>query len=348
MRNRPMTSHPLVQLTLTRLREFMREPEAVFWVVVFPIVLAAALGVAFRTQGAEPVHCGVIDVAGRAEVVEALRGARGVAVTVLAPDRADRALRDGQVEVIVIPGAPPAYRFDPTRPESRLARLAVDEALQRAAGRADRFTAAERPLDVVGARYIDWLVPGLLGMNIMGTGMWGIGFSIVPARSRKLLKRLAATPMARSHYLLAQILARLVFLAVEVGVLVGFSWLVFSVPVRGTWVALAVVSVLGAMAFAGLALLVSARARTIEAVSGIMNVVLLPMWVCSGVFFSSAHFPAAVQPAIQALPLTALNNGLRAVMLDAAPLSALVAELAILAAWAVISFLLAVRVFRWR
>jgi ABC-type multidrug transport system permease subunit len=348
MSSRPVASHALVQLTLMRLREFVREPEAVFWVVVFPIVLAAALGIAFRTTGEEVVHVGVQDGPGRAEVEAALGASGGLVVSVVAPDRADRALRDGQVQVVVIPGSPPAYRFDPTRPESRLARLAVDGALQRAAGRVDRFAAGEQKLDVIGARYVDWLVPGLLGMNIMGTGMWGIGFSIVYARYRKLLKRFAATPMARSHYLLAQMLARLVFLAAEVAALVGFAWLVFSVPVRGSLVGLATVAVVGAAAFAGLGLLVASRARTIEAVSGLMNFAMLPMWVLSGVFFSSANFPAAAQPAIHALPLTALNDALRAIMLDGASLAGVADELLILTAWAAGSFALALRLFRWR
>jgi ABC-type multidrug transport system permease subunit len=348
MTERSFASRPLVQLTLMRLREFVREPEAVFWVVIFPIVLAAALGIAFRTQGDEPVHVGVVAGPGSEPVFSALNASKGIAVTTVTRARADRALRDGEVQVVVLPGAPPTFRFDPTRPESRLARLAVDEALQRAAGRADRFAAGEQRLEVVGSRYIDWLVPGLLGMNIMGTGMWGIGFSIVYARSRKLLKRLAATPMARSHYLLAQMLARLVFLAAEVAALVGFAWLVFSVPVRGSVPALALVSLVGATAFAGLGLLVACRARTIEAVSGLMNVAMLPMWVLSGVFFSSAHFPAAAQSVIHALPLTALNDALRAVMLDGASLAGVGGELLVLSAWALASFALALRLFRWR
>ena len=348
MTERPISSHPLVQLTLTRLREFVREPEAVFWVVIFPIVLAAALGIAFRTQGDEPVHVGVVAGPGSDPVVAALKASHGIDVTEVTPKRADLALRDGQVQVVVLPGVPPTYRFDPTRPESRLARLEVDAALQRAAGRVDRFAAGEQKLEVVGSRYIDWLVPGLLGVNIMGTGIWGISFSIVTARSKRLLKRMAATPMFRSHYLLAQMLARLAFLVLEVATLLVFAWAAFAVPVRGTLVTLALVAVLGAMAFAGLGLLVSSRARTVEAVSGWVNLVQVPMWVLSGVFFSSAHFPAAAQPVIHALPLTALNDALRAVMLDGASLAGLGGELLILSAWALVSFGLAVRLFRWR
>lgn len=339
--------HPLVELTRVRILEFVREPEAVFWVIVFPALLAFALGIAFRGKGEEPVRAGVVAGPGSAEVEVALRQSPRVVVRTLPPDRADLALRDGEVHVVVAPGTPPVYRFDASRPESRLARLVVDDALQRAAGRVDRFAAGEQRLEVVGSRYIDWLVPGLVGMNVMGTGMWGIGFSIVWARTKKLLKRLAATPMSRADYLLAQLLARLVFLVVEVGALLVFAWLVFGVPMRGSLITLSAVTLVGAVAFGGLGLLVASRVRTIEAVSGWMNLVMVPMWVVSGVFFSSSNFPAVTLPVIRALPLTALNDALRAVMLDGASLVAVAPEMGILAVWTAVSFVLALRVFRW-
>jgi ABC-type multidrug transport system permease subunit len=340
--------HPLVELTLTRLREFGREPEAVFWVFVFPILLALGLGIAFRSQGEPPVHAGVREGSGAEALGVTLARDARIRVHLLPPGGEDHALRNGEVDVVVVAGTPPAYRFDPTRPESRVARLVVDAALQRAQGRTDAFAPREERVEVVGSRYIDWLVPGLLGMNIMSTGMWGMGFSIVLSRSKKVLKRLAATPMSRAHYLLAQLLARLVFLVMEVGALLIFARLAFGVPIRGSILTLAGTCVLGALAFGGLALLIAARARTIEAVSGWMNFVMMPMWVLSGVFFSSAHFPAVAQPFIRALPLTALNETLRGVMLDGAPVTALGSQVAILGAWAVVCFGAAMRVFRWR
>lgn len=340
--------HPLVELTLARLREFTREPEAVFWVFFFPILLAFGLGIAFRTQGEPPVHAGVRSGPGAAALVQTLQQSRAIRVRTLEPHQEDRALRNGEVEVIVVASDPPTYRFDPTRPESRVARLVVDAALQRARGRADVFAPREQRVEVVGSRYIDWLIPGLLGMNIMGTGMWGIGFSLVMARSKRILKRLAATPMSRADYLLAQLLARLFFLVLEVGALLVFAWLAFGVPVRGSLVTLSGVAVLGALSFGGLALFIAARPQTIEAVSGWMNFVMMPMWVLSGVFFSSAHFPAVAQPFIRALPLTALNEALRAVMLDGASLAAIAPQVGILAAWGAICFGIALRIFRWK
>lgn len=342
----------LVELTLVRLREIVREPEQVFWVFVFPLVLAAALGVAFRNRAPETVRVGVLASAPAAEeMATALRAADGLAVELLPDDSAAaRALRVGTVAIVVAgrDAGAAEYRFDPSRPEARLARLVANEALQRGAGREDPVAVREAPVSARGSRYIDFLIPGLLGLNLMGTGIWSIAFSIVTARNKKLLKRLAATPMSRAEYLLSFLLSRLVFLVAEVVLLVGFGMLVFGVPVRGSFVTLGVVCLIAALAFSSLGLLVASRARTVEAVSGLANLVMLPMWILSGVFFSSANFPAMIQPAIQALPLTATVDALRATMLQGVPLASLGAPLLVILGWLVVSFAVALRIFRWR
>lgn len=340
--------HPLIELTLARFREFLREPEAVFWVFAFPVIMTCALGIAFRSRGDEPVIAGVVDQAGADHIVSSLERAGGFTIRRIAPDDVERAVRDGRVPVVVVPGAPPAYRFDQARAESQVARLAVDAALQRAAGRTDAFAADERPVARVGSRYIDWLVPGLLGMNIMSTGLWGVGFSIVQARTKKLLKRLVATPMSKAHYLLSHVLSRLLFLALEVVVIIGFAWLFFDVKVHGALGSLAALALVGALSFGGLGLLLASRARTIEAVSGLMNLVMLPMWVLSGVFFASTNFPDSMQPFIRVLPLTALNDALRGIVNEGLSLAAVAGEMAILTAWGIVSFVLSLRLFRWQ
>jgi ABC-2 type transport system permease protein len=348
---RSWSDHPLVQLTRVRYREFFREPEAVFWVFVFPVLLAAGLGVAFRNRAPDRTVVAVVESSASAsEAAAALRREQGLEVRVLSDSAAREALRTGDVSLAVAarPDGGVEYRYDDTRPESRTARLLVDDALQRANGRRDPVPTADRLLRDRGARYIDFLVPGLLGMNLMGSGIWGIGFAIVDARRKHLLKRLVATPMSRTQYLASFVLSRLTFLVLEVALLLGFAVLVFGVPVRGSPAALAGVCLLSALAFASLGLLLAARPRTVEGVSGIMNLVMLPMWIFSGVFFSSSRFPDAVQPLIKALPLTAVNDALRATMLRGAGLSQLVPELAVIAAWLVMSFALAVRLFRWR
>jgi ABC-type multidrug transport system permease subunit len=348
MTDRGGAAHPLIELTLARLREFLREPEAIFWVFAFPLLLAFALGIAFRSKGETPVHVGVVDGPGAPAVASVLARGGGLDVRLVPAGREDAALRDGEVEILVVPGEPPTYRFDPTRAESRLARLAVDQVLQRAGGRGDVFAAREERVTVPGSRYIDWFIPGLLGLNIMGTSLWSVGYAIVQARTRKLLKRLVATPMSRGQYLVAYMLARLVFLGLEVVPLLAFGWFVFGVPVRGSLVSLTAVAFLGAASFGGIGLLIASRARTVEAVSGLMNAVSVPMWVLSGVFFSAANFPAATQPFIHALPLTALNDAMRAIMLDGHSILAVARPLAVLAAWGGVSFAAALKMFRWQ
>ncbi|HLG14382.1 MAG TPA: ABC transporter permease [Blastocatellia bacterium] len=360
--------HPLVQLTLARLREFIREREAVFWVFVFPVLLAFALGIAFRNTAPEITPVAIEDgtvvrapavTLSAADLAQSLSQTDGLHATVMAPEQAAKALRTGKVALVIRPGrnAQPRvgdatatfdYRYDPTRPESRMARLAVDDAVQRAMGRADVARAGDETVSEPGARYIDYLIPGLIGLNLMGSGMWGLGFAVVQARTRKLLKRFAATPMRRSHYLLSFMLSRLVFLFLEVAAVIGFAWGVFSVSVHGSLIDLVVISLLGAMTFAGLGLLVASRPKTIEGVSGWMNLVMLPMWLLSGTFFSASRFPEFLQPFIKALPLTALNDSLRAVMSEGAPLAVSWLEISILVAWGVASFALALRLFRWQ
>jgi len=340
--------HPLFQLALARMREFYREPEAVFWVFGFPIVLAFALGLAFRNTGPGKLQVGVAAGPGDSALVAVLDSSPRLIATVLDSATARTRLRTGRIALLVMPGDPLVYRYDTTRTESGLARLQVDEVVQRARGRKDVAAVRDDRVVAPGSRYIDFLIPGLLGMNLLGSGIWGVGFSVVQARQKKLLKRYMATPMKRSDYLLSFILSRLVFLIVEIGFLVGFGWLMFGVAVRGSLATLGGVAILGAFAFAGLGLLVASRARTIEGVSGLMNLVMLPMWILSGTFFSYSRFPDAMIPFVKALPLTALNDALRAVMIDGAALATLGAPLAIVIAWGAVSFVIALRIFRWR
>lgn len=342
--------HPLVALTRTRILEFVREPEALFWVFAFPIIMALVLGFAFRDRPPDPVPVGVVTGPTAAELTQALTKA-GTVKPAPYPSLADglEALRTGKITLLVVEDAGSlVYHFDRTRPDARIARLEVDDAIQRARGRTDPSPAREDLVHEKGSRYIDFLLPGILGLNLMGTGIWGIGFSIVNARLKKTLKLMVATPMRKAHYLLAQMLSRFVFLVIEVAVILAFGVLAFQVPVRGSLGLVAVVTFLGALSFGGIGILVAARARTLEAANGLMNLVMVPMWLLSGVFFSSERFPKAAQPLIQALPLTALNNALRAVMLEGRSLPAIAGELAIIAAWGLVAFAVGLKIFRWQ
>lgn len=345
---------PLGQLVLARLREFWREPEAVFWVYGFPILLTLALGIAFRNQPAANERVAIAEAPEAKTIQAALQKDKRFEVTIHDLTECCRQLRTGKIDVVIIPASLPkakdgkrTYLFDPNRPEGRLARNVVNNALQVDAGRREVIPTEDEKFDEPGGGYVEFLVPGLLGMGLMGGGLWGIGFVTVDMRIRKLLKRFLATPMRKADFLAALMISRLVFMVPEVLILLVFAKLAFNVTIAGNLLALLALVLLGSLTFAGLGLLVASRAKTIEAVSGLMNLVMLPMWLFSGVFFSSERFPEAMQGFIKVLPLTPLISSLRAVMLDGSSLASQWQEIGILAAWGGVSFAIALRWFRW-
>jgi ABC-type multidrug transport system permease subunit len=340
-------SNPLLQLTLWRVREFLREPEALFWVFAFPVLMTFALGLAFKNRGPQPVKIAVQRHAGAAELAAALDSTKVVRAIVLDSSEARQQLRTGKVTLVLVPGLGVTMIYDSTREDAVRSRLVVDDQLQRINGRHDAVMVNQVKVTEVGSRYVDFLLPGLLGMNIMGTGMWSIGFYIVRTRSNRLLKRLLATPMSKPQFVMAQMTSRLWFLGLEAGALLLFGYLAFGIGIHGSIVSLALLILLGATSFAGLGVLIASRAKTIEGVSGLMNVTMMPMWILSGVFFSASNFPDAMQPFIKLLPLTALNDAMRAVMTDGATLASQAGPIAVMAVWGIVTFGVALKIFRW-
>jgi ABC-type multidrug transport system permease subunit len=342
---------PLWELAICRLRMFYRQPEAVFWTYGFPLIMLTALGLAFREESKEKV---LVDIIGpQAAALETQLAANPrFKIKRPAPEEWRKRLQSGKTSLVIetgeSPTAPPRFWTEPHRAESLFAREAVENDLLRGTTAGDAPRYAESHLEEVGSRYIDFLLPGMIGMNLMGGGMWGIGFVLVDMRVRKLLKRFLATPMRRSDFLVSIMLVRLLFAVFDMVFLAVFGYLAFGVECRGSIPALAAVMVIGGASFAGIGLLVASRAQTIEMISGLMNLIMMPMWIASGVFFSAERFPEFFQPVIQALPLTCLVNALRGVMLDGDSLAAQWKPLLLLVAWGSISFTVALRIFRWR
>jgi ABC-type multidrug transport system permease subunit len=335
----------LYQLTSVRFRLILREPEAIFWIFIFPILLAVGLGIAFRNRPADVLQVGATTT----QLTQALAADKGLTAATMDEAAGTRALATGSILLLAIQRPDGvAYKYDDTNPDARTASLVANQAIQAAAGRRDAIPATNQLVHETGARYIDFVVPGLLGMNLMGSAMWGLGFSIVEARQKKLLKRLVASPMPRWQYLASFLLSRLAMLVIEVAAFLGFAWLAFGVPFRGSLFQLAFLCVLTSLVFSALGLLVASRARTMEAVSGLMNLVMLPMWILSGVFFSASRFPAVIQPLVRALPLTAAIDAMRGNMLQGLSITQMLSPLAILAAWFIVPFAISLRIFRWR
>ncbi len=344
------STNSLWSLSAVRLKLFFREPGSMFWTFGFPLLVTVALGVAFRNQGQAKTPVAIVAGPDAARVAAALAGERVVAARIVDADEATRELRTGQVALAIeapAPGAPLVFRYDPSRPEAQAARRQVDDLLQNHAGRRDVVPTRDETAVSRGGRYVDWLVPGLLGLQLLNGAMWGAAFNIVNARQRKLLKRLAATPMRRGNYLLSYRVSGLVFVPLQVLVLFAFARLTFGVVIQGSALAVLGLAFLGSWAFAGLGLLCASRAQNSETANGLINLVTLPMMVFSGVFFSSSRFPAVLQPVIRLLPLSAFNEALRHVVNDGASILSQGFPIGVLAVWTAVTSILAVRLFRW-
>jgi ABC-2 type transport system permease protein len=339
-------------LLMARMLELKREPEVVFWVFVFPLLLALGLGIAFRKQPEGAIPVAIVEGGGsqnaQALLAQSLQHDRFKAEALTA-EEAHKGFRVGKYDLVIEPSANGGfeYRYDPARPESVLARSEVNDALQSAAGRKDAVSTKTVTSSEPGSRYIDFLIPGLLGMNLMNSGMWGIGFALVDMRQRKLLKRFVGTPMRRGDFLLALASSRLILMIIEVGLLLAFGVIFFHMRVLGSIGAIALIAGIGSLTFGGVGLLTASRAQKIESVSGLINLVMMPMWIFSGVFFSYERFPSVIHPLIKALPLTALNDALRASILEGTPLLHQWPRLGVMALWGGVSFVLALKWFRW-
>lgn len=339
---------PLLELTKARIREFVREKGILFWVFAFPLLMAVGLGVAFRDKPVEPPRVAVIGGKNAPEV-KALLASKEVQAERMSKAEAARALKRAKVDVVVEwNNGRPALRYDAMADKAPLARALTTDVLERAAGRKDRMNVTAKPETRPGARYVDFLIPGLIGMNLMGTSMWGVGYNLVLARKRRLLRRYAVTPMRRSDFLLSYFVSRCLFLVIELTVLITFGWVTFGTRVQGNLLLVPVVALLGASSFAAISLVIGARVENTESANGWMNFVQLPMWVLSGAFFSYERFPEALHEPIRLLPLTALCDALRVVYAGEASFRTLGHDVIVLGVWSLVGYLIAARTFRWQ
>jgi ABC-2 type transport system permease protein len=349
-KKRTLAEHQFIQMVTARLREFWREPAAIFWVYVFPLVMLLALGTAFRNRPVETVVVALVDEAPDGDFAQRLDAdVRFRELRFVDTDEGKRLLRAGNVDLVIDRNDDGefVFHFDPTRSTAIIARNATNQLVQEAAGRTDPATVHAKEFKEPGGRYIDFLVPGMIGMGLLGGGLWGVGFAVVDLRIRKLLKRYLATPMNRSYFLASIMFSRLLFTIPEMVFLIVFSRLFYGVVCFGHYWELALLVVLGSIEFAGIGLLVASRAKTLETVSGLMNLVSLPLWMASGIFFSIERFPDAIQPMLRVLPLAPLLTAMRGVMLEGLTLGDQLPEIGIVLAWTVGSFALALFWFRW-
>ncbi|MBF0441062.1 MAG: ABC transporter permease [Oligoflexales bacterium] len=344
--------NPLYQLVKMRILDFVRDPAAIFWTFGFPIVLAIGLGTAFHQQ--EPLS-GKIAVVGPAasRVIPALGTGKGIVLAKMDEAGAMMELNKGDLDLVLLARENLErkieldYHFDMMQPGALGIRCHINDSVQKYFGSLDSIPSKDIIGRERGGRYIDFLLPGLIGMNIMGSCMWGMGYNIVDSRRRKLLKRFAVTPMRRSHFLLSFFLSRLIFLFFEVVIITLFGYLAFDVRISGSLPALCFAALCSTMAFSGVSLLVASRTASTEVAAGWMNFVQLPMWLLSGSFFSYKRFPEIFLPFIKALPLTATNDAFRIIFNQSGSIESVAVECLILIAWALVGFVVSLKVFRW-
>lgn len=335
-------------VAMSTFRDFWRSKEAVFWTYGFPLLMSIVLGFAFQPGALPPVPVAVVAVDGTNALEEALRRQSRLEVERLDAGEADRALARGRIALLVrLEAGEPVLRADPTRPEAELARLLVERALRDARDGASPEIASEVE-DRAGSRYIDFLVPGLIGLNLLGAGMWGIGFNLVLMRTQHLLRRLAVTPMRRHEFLLGYLLGRFVLVVPEAAVVILFNALVWGVPFRGSVLAALLIVIAGGFAFSALGCLLATRARTIEGIAGLMNLFQLPMWLLGGTFFSTERLEGVVRWAADAMPLTHVNRALRDVILEPGTLADVAWPLTWLVLASLVCFVAAMKLFRWQ
>jgi len=330
--------------------EFWRSPAAVFWTYGFPLMMAVVLGFAFQSGEPEPVPVGVVDSPVARTFLAPLEDEPLLDVAWLSPEDADRALGRGRVALTVRWGQErEVLRSDPSRPEATLARLLVERRLREAySGEADYARPAHEVEDRPGSRYIDFLIPGLIGLNLLGAGMWGVGFNLVQMRVGNLLRRIFVTPMRRSEFLAGYLLGRSVLVVPEAFAIMSFGVVLWGVPFRGSLLAALALVVVGGWVFTAIGCLLASRVRTTEAVGGLMNAVQLPMWILGGTFFANEGLKGPMRWAAEVMPLTHVNRALRDVMLEPGTLLDVWAPLAALAGAGGVCFALAMRLFRWQ
>ncbi len=377
--NSPFRYKQLIQLTLAYFRQIIREPGVLFWGIAFPILMSLGLGIAFtkkadifrdiawlQTQNTLASQQGSViksflenhnakvekdnegNLSYRITIPDDKLGNTTFTFRVMNWQKAMVLLKRGNLTMIIGENNNQIdYHFDPLNPDAQLIYLKLSNLFHDPSVLQRKENPSIKPLTVTGTRYVDFLVPGLIAMGVMMSIMWGISYEIIDNRAKKLLRRMVATPMKKSHYLIALITVRIGMNFVESGLLFFFTWLAFGIKVQGSVPALLTIFMAGNIAFAGIAILMSSHTAKTEIGNGLINLVSMPMMVLSGIFFSYHNFPEWSTSIIQKFPLTMLADGVRSVFIEGAGFAEIAIPSLILAGIGIIFFLGGLKIFRW-
>jgi ABC-type multidrug transport system permease subunit len=361
----------LLQLISVQFKEFLREPGVIFWSLAFPVLMAWGLGIAFTQQGEQVRHVAIVESGAPTPELSRFLKENSVKIQAgkqpqkyfktLGNDRLGRTIYEfsttsredaivkmkrGEIALILQEDKNGIhYHFDPKNSEAQVAYLQLSAAMS-AKDQAGSAANVE-PLTQTGTRYIDFLIPGLLAMGIMMSAMWGISYSLIEKRTKKLLRRMVATPMKKSGFLISHFISRVTLSAGESVLLLLFGWWYFDITVQGSFPAFIAVFLAGNIAFIGLAIFVSARTTRTEVGNGLINAVVMPMMIGSGIFFSYHNFPGWLIPLIQQLPLTMLADSMRSIFIEGADFGQVWLETALLSGMGSLFFALGLKIYKW-
>ena len=380
--NKNLIHNQLFELISAYFKEIIREPGVLFWGIAFPILMSLGLGIAFTKKPDIVRNVALIAssqsvsrmsdssdkiisfLQNHAEKTETA-GSTSETYKIVIPDaklgnttflfklttwqNAMDLLKRGNLSIILDEkNGQGQYHFDPMNPDAQLTYLKLTELFGEKGRQSNLLKETNvEPLTVSGTRYIDFLVPGLIAMGIMMSCMWGLSYGIIDKRSKKLLRRMVATPMRKSYFLIALITVRVGMNFVESSLLFLFAALVFNITIQGNIAALIIIFLAGNIAFAGIAIFISSHTGNTEIGNGLINVVVLPMMVLSGIFFSYHNFPDWSIPFIKLMPLTMLADGIRSIFIEGAGFAQNTVPTIILLAIGVFFFSTGLKLFKW-
>lgn len=364
-------NNQLYRLIIAHIKEIIREPAVLFWGIGFPILMAWGLGIAFSNKKEMSRDIAIVNRAETTnqktilkDIIEHFPDKKANDYKLMLPNEklgniyltfhecsskeANILLKKGTVSLIIeIVNDRVYYLFDPANAEAQQLYQLVKGLVHNGKEYYSVHQDEIKPLSVAGTRYIDFLIPGLLAMGVMMSSTWGISYTIIERRSKKLLRRMVATPMKKSNLLIALISARFSMNMVEALLLFIFSWLYFGIQIQGSIAALILIFIAGNIAFAGISVLISSHTSNPEIGNGLINAIVTPMMVVSGIFFSYQHFPEWTIPIIRNLPLTMLADGTRSIINEGAGLIDVWKEIVVLSITGLVTFIAGMKIFKW-
>jgi ABC-2 type transport system permease protein len=368
-----MKLNSLIQLILIHYREFIREPGILFWSIIFPVLMAWVLGIAFSKKNELVQQVAFIEDS--LNMNKELRHFLNDAVYIDIPEKKGpdyfgktiqneklgktsyrflltdwdgglMLLKRGQANLILMEYPDSLeYFFDPINPQAKMAYVMLSSAIN------DENlvyeTASINTLTQKGNRYIDFLIPGLMAMGVMNSLLWGMSYALIDMRSKKLMRRMVATPMKRSEFLISIFIARLSITVFEALLLLTFAIAYFHIAIQGSLPAFILIFLAGNIAFSGIAILISCRTANSRIGTGLINVISLPMMVLSGIFFSYHNFPDFAIPIIRRFPLAMMADSLRSVFIEGAGIVQVSLNATMLCLLGIICFAIGLRTFKW-